>query len=125
MKVTAQTLLPPDMDADIEKHVGLIPSHMADGLLLYLRFGVAPGHFLQAVLSNDLAEACGRADEVNRRALYNYVFLLHNFAPSTAWGSPAAFNAWLERGRALRAADTRTDADVEDDHRAIAEESHG
>lgn len=40
------------------------------------------GNFLQAVLKNNLSEACGYADETNRRVLYTYVQFLYNNLPS-------------------------------------------
>jgi len=88
------------MDAELERHIGIIPRHCREGLLNYLRYyGVQPGHFLTAILSNDLAEACARADEDNQQAIYEYVFVLNNYAPREAWGSPATFEAWINRGR--------------------------
>jgi len=40
------------------------------------------GSFLSAVVRNDLCEACFRADDVNRRALYLYALFLANKIPS-------------------------------------------
>lgn len=48
-----------------------------------------------AVLSNDLKEACGRADSFNRRILFEIVVWLYNNAPITCWGSPEKVDAWL------------------------------
>src|SRR5436190_18388157 len=95
------TLLPPDMDAELARHIIRIPTHCREGLVTYLRYGQPPGQFLLAVLSNDLAEACARADDDNRSALYDYLFLLTNYAPSAAWGSPERVSDWIERGREL------------------------
>lgn len=64
-----------------------IPEHMHDGLIGYLVNRIHPGSFLTAVLSNDLREACGRADEDNVRALHAYVYFLYNYAPGDSWGS--------------------------------------
>jgi hypothetical protein len=91
-----------DMDAQLEASLDRIPAHCRDGLRDYLRYGLPPGHFLQAVLSNDLREACGRADDENRSALYDYVYVLYNYAPGDAWGSPEKVRAWIEKGIALR-----------------------
>ena len=92
------SLVPPDMDKRLDLSVLRVPEHCRRGLLDYLRYGVPPGHFLQAVLSNDLREACSRADEINRRALYDYVFVLYNDAPGAAWGSPDKVKAWINAG---------------------------
>lgn len=99
--MNAPTLLPPDMDAELPDHLDRIPAHCREGLVAYLRYGRRPGHFLEAILSNDLAEACARADEDNQRALFDYVVLLINHAPSEAWGSPGRVRNWIERGREL------------------------
>lgn len=72
-----------------------IPEYMHESVLLYLLHRLQPGHFLTAVLENNLEEACGRADDTNRHALYAYVYFLYNFAPTTAWGSPEKVSAWL------------------------------
>lgn len=72
-----------------------VPEHLHDGLVEYIVIRRPTGHFLKAVLSNDLREACGRADFESRTALYEIVFFLHNYATSTCWGSPAAVEAWL------------------------------
>jgi len=71
-------------------------------LLNYALYGVPPGSFLQAVLSNDLVEACNRADHQNQRALYDYVYVLYNAMPSAAWGSPEKVRAWIDAGIDLR-----------------------
>jgi len=72
-----------------------IPESAQDGLLRYFVGRIQPGHFLMAVLSNDLAEACGRGDEENVAALRAYVMFLVNAAPGHAWGSRALVEEWL------------------------------
>lgn len=74
-----------------------IPDRMMQSLHDYCAFGHPVGHFLTAVLSNDLAEACARADEDNLRNLPAYVHYLYNEAPSTCWGSPEKVKAWLAK----------------------------
>jgi hypothetical protein len=76
----------------------LIPEHCQDGIRRYLEQGAVVGDFLTAVLSNDLKEACGRADHVNLQRLGDYVKFLFNFAPRQAWGSVENVEAWIERG---------------------------
>jgi len=53
------------------------------------------GHFLTAVVCNDLKEAISRADEASRNHLYQIVFFFYNYAPSMCWGSPEKFKAWM------------------------------
>lgn len=95
-------LIPPDMDANLEANLHRIPAHMREGLASYIRFGRPPGHFLLAVLCNDLKGACARADEENRHALFQYVYVLTNYAPAGCWGSREAVQAWFEKGAEAR-----------------------
>lgn len=76
-----------------------IPDYMHEGMELYILHGKPPGDFLTAVLSNDLREACLRADDVNRWHLHNYVRFLFCYAPFGSWGSEKAFKDWTaQRG---------------------------
>lgn len=43
--------------------------------------GYPLGHFLTAVVRNDLCEACFQADDTNIRALKLYALFLHNHLP--------------------------------------------
>jgi hypothetical protein len=81
-----------------------IPLHMHDGYIRYLMEGIKPGHFLMAVLSNDLREACARGDLENQRALYQHVYFLFNYCPGHCWGSPESVNEWISIHQAQREA---------------------
>ncbi len=72
-----------------------VPEHLQGGLMRYLVHRIPPGHFLTAVLSNDLKEAMGRADEASRAGLYQIVSFLYNDAPAPCWGTPGKVWAWL------------------------------
>jgi hypothetical protein len=85
-----------------------IPPHMLTRLRAYIEQGHPVGDFLQAVLSNDLREACGRADETNIRILPVYVIYLYNEAPAACWGSPAKHQAWLQKFAAEREKSARS-----------------
>jgi len=74
-----------------------IPPHMLEALLRYVEQGVRPGHFLCAVLTNDLQEAVGRADDENMRIIPAYVAWLYNEAPSSCWGTQSKVDLWVER----------------------------
>lgn len=63
----------------------------------YADEGRPTGGFLRAVLSNDLKEAFGRADEENQAAMLEIVQYCYNEIPSVCWGSPEAVTSWLER----------------------------
>ncbi len=54
------------------------------------------GHFLTAVLENDLLEAFGRADPENEKVLHQIVVYCYNEIPSSSWGSKDKVKAWLE-----------------------------
>jgi hypothetical protein len=72
-----------------------VPEPLWNGLLLYLTERKPPGHFLMAVLMNDLKDACARADEINRAHLYDVVYFLYNYAPEACWGSADRVDRWL------------------------------
>lgn len=73
-----------------------IPDYTMEALRRYIDQRIPTGGFLEAVLSNDLREACGRADENNQRVLPELVAYLYNEAPSSCWGSREKVVAWLK-----------------------------
>lgn len=75
-----------------------IPAHCRGGLLDYINHHIPTGRFLYAVLSNDLRDAYGRADDINRAHILDYVTYLWNCAPDACWGSPERVDAWLKAG---------------------------
>ena len=72
----------------------LVPEYMWDGLERWFLEGVPSGHFLRALLDNDLMEAFSRADGTNQRNMHNYALFLYNYAPRGSYGSPANCKAW-------------------------------
>lgn len=56
---------------------------------------IPTGSFLEAVISNNLKEAVGRADEHNMPLLHLYVKYLYNEAPASCWGSPEKYEYWI------------------------------
>ena len=72
------------------------PERVVKDLLRYSVLRIPAGGFLQAVLENNLREACGRADDFNRERLFEIVSFIYNELPSQCWGSPAKVKAWLE-----------------------------
>ena len=68
-----------------------------DSLKRYIEHGIPTGGFLEAVLSNDLREAIGRADDYNMRTLPEIVSWIYNEAPSGCWGSPKRVTEWIYR----------------------------
>lgn len=100
MTTTAQTteIQHPSYTAGRPADWTLIPEYMIGGLRRYIEQGIEPGSFLSAVLANDLKEAVGRTDDVNRNRLGDYVMFFYNYAPGDCWGSDEKFQAWLKRG---------------------------
>jgi hypothetical protein len=72
-----------------------LPERLQQSLQYYIEHHIQTGGFLNAVLSNDLTEACSRADEDMKYKLYDVIFWLYNEAPSVCWGSPEKVGAWL------------------------------
>jgi len=61
----------------------------------YLDNHIRPGHFLSAVLSNDLMGAMGRADLQSRIQLHDICTFVYNHVPMCACGSKESFEKWL------------------------------
>jgi hypothetical protein len=83
----------------------VIPKYMWSGIDLYLEHGIKPGHFLSAVICNDMSTAVGYADDTNIRNLPAYSNFFYNYAPSTSWGSKEKMEKWMmkkyEENRAI------------------------
>jgi len=73
-----------------------IPKRMRASISRYVEDKILPGDFLQAVISNDLSEAMGRADEENMAQLPAYVNYFYNHTPCTCWGSKEKMEAWVK-----------------------------
>ncbi len=84
--------------AQIDNGAHLIPGHMVGAIKLYILEGIQPGGFLSALLSNDFMGAANRADDENGAALMGWARFLYNHVPGGSFGSPARFNAWLDKG---------------------------
>lgn len=70
-----------------------IPERMHEGLIRWVLFGIRPGDFLCAVISDSLSAAASRADDENRALLYEYAYVMHNATPLACWG-PQALDTW-------------------------------
>ena len=71
-----------------------IPNHMRESIIRYCTEGTNPGHFLSAVINNDLVKAVQLADLSNRKLLANYVTWFFNYAPAGCWGKPNSTETW-------------------------------
>lgn len=74
-----------------------VRADMVAALEKYINYGYPLGDFLQAVVSNDLKEACNRADEDNLRNLPAFIGYLYNVAPMACSGSRRHYKDWLEQ----------------------------
>lgn len=74
-----------------------VPEHILPGLDKYVEDRCQPSGFLIAVLSNNLSESFGRANEFNRVAMFDIVNYIYNCLPSNCWGSPERVQKWLNR----------------------------
>lgn len=67
-----------------------------ESLARYIEHRIPCGGFLMAVLRNDLVDACGRADSINKHRIYDIVAYCYNSIPGISWGSPEKVNSWLK-----------------------------
>ncbi len=93
----SDTLTGNPVAAMIEGGRHLVPDYMWGGIERYMLHGIPPGGFLTALLSNDLMEAFARADDENGENMRRWCQFLYNYAPSGSYGSPARFDAWLDK----------------------------
>lgn len=68
-----------------------VPNRTLNSIDRWVIHGIAPGHFLTAVLTNNLREACAYADRENKAALCRIVQYCHNEIPSNCWGTKEIF----------------------------------
>ena len=99
------------MISTMEQDLLALPERMRGGIQRYLDHGIPPGHFMTAVISNDLREACARADDENRTLLFEYIKFFYCHAPAGSWGSEENFKAWVKRHSDIRAAQRKEVAD--------------
>jgi len=79
----------------------VVPDHMLKAMEDWVAIGRRPGHFLTAVIENDLSAAVAHADASNGPIISAYVGWFYNEAPSSCWGSPSKADAWASRQQAL------------------------
>ncbi len=72
-----------------------IEPRFKESLDLYVQHHIPTGGFLEAVLSNNLTEAIGRADENALDNLPHIVCYIYNEIPGNCHGSYNAVSDWL------------------------------
>ena len=80
------------------ENLDMIPSHIRGAVERYVEEGIEPGGFLSAVIKNDLVNAIGRADSINKEHLEDIVRWFYNYAPADCWGSEENMREWIKRG---------------------------
>ncbi len=83
-------------DAKIRQDFSQIRQNIVEGINRFVLLHERKGHFITAVLSNDMREAFARADEENIRTMFQIVSYCHNEIPGVCWGSPEKVKAWLD-----------------------------
>jgi hypothetical protein len=85
--------------SDFKGQYAVIPANTQLSLSRYVTEGQSLGHFLTAVVTNDLMGAFGHADFGNLQAMDAIVKWVYNRAPSDCWGSREKVDAWrAQRG---------------------------
>lgn len=73
------------------------PNGSGEAFKRYIEDRCPMGSFLNAVLENDLTQACSRADHINKHLIWEYVNWLYNNAPADCWGSIERVQYWLAK----------------------------
>ena len=82
------------------KHRGRhVPASLHPAIRAYIDEHRLPGHFLQAVICNDLSKALARADPENLDNIIAITGFFYNEAPSPCWGSKEKMVAWVARAK--------------------------
>jgi len=82
----------------MEDYIQKIPPAIKTSLDLYVEKGRSTGHFLKAVLSNNLTGAVGHGDENSMAALKHIVMYMYNEMPASCWGDSTAVKNWIANG---------------------------
>ncbi len=75
-----------------------LPGYMIGGFMDYILYGRSVGDFLSKVFENDLMGVYDRADDVNRKVIYEYTFIMFNYTPALCYGSKEKKRMWHEVG---------------------------
>ncbi len=74
----------------------LIRDNIIEGINRYVLYHCEVGHFLTAVLQNNLREALARADDENIKTILQIVSYCHNEIPGGCWGTPEKQREWVK-----------------------------
>ena len=76
-----------------------IKPYTLEAIHRYVKYGVLPGRFLQAVLRHDLFDAFQYADPDNKESLEEIVHYIQHRTPPRCHGSREAIAAWIHAMR--------------------------
>jgi len=71
-----------------------LPERYRESMQRFIEHGTNPGHFLWAVLSNDLFDAVASADKQSQEDLISIVRWLFSNAPSASFGTKQKVALW-------------------------------
>ncbi len=102
-KVLIKDLVEPFKDWD-STHIdfgdySVIPENMIESITAYVEEGQPLGHFLYALMTNDLNGAMARADTYTKLILPTYVMYVHWQIPGECHGSAEKVKAWMQEKR--------------------------
>lgn len=76
-----------------------LPTEMLPNVYRYVIDGLQPGHFLTAVITNNLLDAVNRADSRNLKALGTWIKFFYNVCPSGCYGNIETMKNWMDERR--------------------------
>ena len=76
----------------------MVPENIKSSIDLYVQKGIPAGSCTEAILSNDLFDAFGRADEWTTAAMKQIVQYIYMECPSGCHGSREIYRNWIARG---------------------------
>jgi len=95
--MTESKIIHRDLEDGLEAYE--IPTYMQKGLREYVNDHKVPGHFIQAVIKNNLDDTIYCADEKNLFLLRAWVGIFHNYTPSNCHGSEEKYREWIKNGK--------------------------
>ena len=85
-------------ECTIYGHRYTIRTDMIAALDRYVDYGAPVGGFLHSILTHDLYNALGAADDDNFYNIQAYANYLYNEIPGSCHGSKEKVDAWISRG---------------------------
>ena len=80
-----------------------LPEHMQHVAKEYVETGIVyAGSFMWYVLTNNLVDSYGQADEINQARMFDWAMWLYNDAPRGCWRTESNIKEWAEARRKER-----------------------